>query len=94
MLALERPLKLSYSRVQETIAKSGVKVKYIRNWVYNKMLALEIPEGVTEFIVGHKASSIGRRHYLNALVQADLYYKKYVEYLRTLSIPGEYDKAP
>ncbi|BAA79692.2 hypothetical protein APE_0716.1 [Aeropyrum pernix K1] len=76
---LEEPrLTLSYNRVQEQIAGAGVKAKHIRNWVYNKMLSLGMPEGVVEFIVGHKASSIGRRHYMNMIVQADMWYTTYL----------------
>ncbi|MEB2836085.1 MAG: integrase [Desulfurococcales archaeon] len=80
--ALEEPrLTLSYSRAQELIAAAGVKAKHLRNWAYNKMLSLGIPEGVVEFIVGHKAASIGRRHYLNAILQADRWYPRYSSWL-------------
>ena len=76
-LALEQPkLTLSYNRVQEQIASAGVKAKHIRNWVYNKMLLAGIPEGVVEFIIGHKAVNTGRKHYLSRILQADAHYPR------------------
>ncbi len=84
-LALEEPrLQVSYNKLQETIVAAGVKAKYLRNWAYNKMLESGIPEGVVEFIVGHRASSMGRRHYLNSILQADKWYPLYGETLEKL----------
>jgi len=83
--ALEQPrLELSYNRTQEKIAAAGVRAKHLRNWAYNKMLLAGIPEAIVEFIVGHRASSIGRRHYLNAIIQADEWYPAYLQHLKLI----------
>jgi len=94
-LALEEPrLELSYERTQELIARAGVKAKHLRNWAYNKMLSLGIPEGAVEFIVGHKAATTGRRHYMNALLQADQHYPRYAAWLRGWLGSGEPSPHP
>ncbi len=72
----------SYDLIAEKVRAAGVAVKHYRNFVYNAMLGLGVPEGVVEFIVGHAPSTIGRRSYLAKIVQADRFYPVYAQWLR------------
>ena len=58
--------------------------KYLRKFVSHKMLELEIPGGVADFIQRRAPKTIGERHYTNLKRLADKYYPKYAEYLEKL----------
>jgi len=62
-----------------------VAPKYLRKFVFHKMLELEIPEGVADFIQGRAPKTVGERHYANLKRLADKYYPRYVEFLVSLS---------
>ena len=60
------------------------RAKYLRKFAFDKMLELQIPESIADFIEGRVARKVGVRHYANLRRQADNFYGKYVEYLNKL----------
>lgn len=65
--------------------KNGlVSPKYIRKFVFDKMIELEIPESVADFIEGRVATRIGAKHYMVLSRQANGFYGKYAEYIKQL----------
>jgi intergrase/recombinase len=65
--------------------KNGfISPKYVRKFVFDKMIELEIPESVADFIEGRVATRIGAKHYMILSRQANGFYGKYVEYLKRL----------
>jgi intergrase/recombinase len=63
--------------------------KYLRKYSFDKMVELEVPESVADFIQGRTPRSIGARHYMILLRQAKKFYPKYAEHLMSLRM-----KAP
>jgi intergrase/recombinase len=53
-----------------------VNPKYVRKYVFDKMIELEIPESVADFIQGRVATRIGAKHYLALARQASNFYPK------------------
>jgi len=58
--------------------------KYIRKFVFDKMIELDIPESVADFIQGRVARKIGAKHYMALARQASKFYTKYFEYVVSL----------
>jgi len=84
-LLLKNQEKLKYKRVSDFCRDNGlVMPKYLRKFMFNKMLELEIPEGVADFIQGRTPKTVGERHYANLKRLADKYYPRYAEYLEKL----------
>ncbi|MEM4396982.1 MAG: integrase [Candidatus Woesearchaeota archaeon] len=52
--------------------------KYYRKWFYTKIINLGVPFQIADFYQGRIPSSIGLRHYYNALEKADEEYSKKV----------------
>ena len=74
--------KLSAEAVSKVCRRVGlVAPKYVRKFVYTKMLELGIPESVADFIQGRTPKSVGARHYANLKHLVDKYYPKYANYL-------------
>ncbi|MEM1842446.1 MAG: integrase, partial [Ignisphaera sp.] len=68
-------------------AKNNVlNPKYIRKWVSTKMMQLGISDEVVNFIQGRIPQSVLAKHYLKFSVLADEAYKKYVDYVKTLTL--------
>ena len=61
-----------------------ISPKYIRKFAFDKMIELEIPESVADFIEGRVAKRIGAKHYMALARQANGFYGKYAEYLKGL----------
>jgi intergrase/recombinase len=61
-----------------------VTPKYLRKFAFDKMVELEVPESVADFIEGRAPKRIGARHYMAIARQADKFYGRYVSYLSTL----------
>ena len=60
--------------------------KYLRKCIFDKMIDLEIPESVADFIEGRVPKRLGAKDYLALARQSnkfDLGYGSYVEGLRT-----------
>jgi intergrase/recombinase len=58
--------------------------KYLRKFAFDKMIELEVPESVADFIEGRVPKRIGAKHYMVLRRQADKFYSKYATYLLTL----------
>jgi intergrase/recombinase len=77
--------RVNYRAVSAYLKKHGFTApKYIRKFVFDRMLSLGIPESVADFIEGRVAKSIGARHYTQLMRQADMHYQKYADYLSGL----------
>jgi intergrase/recombinase len=61
-----------------------IQVKYLRKFAFDKMVELEVPESVADFIEGRVPKRIGAKHYMVLRRQADKFYGKYADYLKTL----------
>jgi len=67
------------------IDKRGyVAPKYLRKFAFDKMISLEIPESVADFIEGRVPKRIGAKHYMALMRQADKFYGRYGEYVTKL----------
>ncbi len=58
-----------------------IQTKYVRKFAFDKMVELEVPESVADFIEGRVPKRIGAKHYMVLRRQADKFYGKYAEYL-------------
>ena len=58
--------------------------KYVRKFVYSKLIALGVPESVADFIQGRSARTVGARSYLAKLELAKAHYGRYARYLAEL----------
>jgi intergrase/recombinase len=61
-----------------------INPKYLRKFAFDKMVELEVPESVADFIKGRVPKRIGAKHYMVLRRQADKFYGKYAEYLTKL----------
>jgi len=64
--------------------KGFINPKYLRKFAFDKMIELEVPESVADFIEGRVAKRIGAKHYMALARQANGFYGKYAEYLKGL----------
>ena len=72
-----RKMDTTYYRIQAYAVKRGVKLKYLRKWLINKLVEFGVPESVVKFIIGHsQGHNIMGIHYLDLLKQAKRYYGK------------------
>jgi intergrase/recombinase len=63
-----------------------IQVKYLRKFAFGTMVELEVPESVADFIEGRVPKRIDAKHYMVLRRQADKFYGKYAQYLRTLRL--------
>lgn len=61
-----------------------VAPKYLRKFAFDKMIELEVPESVADFIQGRVPKRIGAKHYMALARQASKFYPRYAEYVETL----------
>jgi intergrase/recombinase len=61
-----------------------ISPKYLRKFAFDKMIELEVPESVADFIEGRVAKRIGAKHYMALARQANGFYGKYAGYLKVL----------
>jgi len=59
-----------------------VAPKYVRKYVFDKMIELEIPESVADFIEGRVARRVGAKHYLALARQASRFYPRYARHVQ------------
>jgi len=79
--------ELSYVAASRYYRKMGyILPKYLRKFAFDKMVELEIPESVADFIEGRVPKRIGAKHYMVLRRQADKFYGKYAEYLKKLRL--------
>ena len=77
---LHRPVASGYYSRQKMTPP-----KYLRKFAFDKMIELEVPESVADFVQGRVAMRVGARHYMSLARQADRFYAKYAEYLKSLN---------
>ena len=58
--------------------------KYLRKYAFDKMIELEVPESIADFIEGRVPTRIGAKHYLALARQACKYYPRYSSHLQIL----------
>lgn len=61
-----------------------VMPKYLRKFAFDKMIDLEIPESVADFIEGRIPKRVGAKHYMALARQASKFYPRYCEYIKQL----------
>jgi intergrase/recombinase len=77
-----KQIKISKAYVDKYVKKLNlVPPKYIRKFVATKMLELNIPGEIVDFIEGRTPGNILTKHYLDLLTLAKKEYKKYAEWL-------------
>ncbi len=74
--------KLSYDASSRYFCKLDfVRPKYLRKFSFDKMIELEVPESIADFIQGRVPRRIGAKHYLALARQASKYYPRYLDYI-------------
>jgi intergrase/recombinase len=58
--------------------------KHLRKFAFDKMIELEVPESIADFIEGRVTKRIGAKHYMALTRQADNFYKRYADYIGNL----------
>ena len=58
--------------------------KYLRKFSFDKMIELEVPESIADFIQGRVARRVGAKHYMALARQASKYYPRYLGYIENL----------
>jgi len=61
-----------------------VTPKYLRKFAFDKMIELEVPESVADFIEGRVPEKIGAKHYMALARQASKFYPRYAKYIAEL----------
>ncbi len=61
-----------------------VRPKYLRKFAFDKMIELEVPESVADFIEGRAPERIGAKHYLALARQSAKFHPRYQAYLKKL----------
>jgi len=77
--------KIDRPNASDYFCKHGcTSPKYLRKFAFDKMIELEIPESVSDFIEGRVPKRVGAKHYMVLMRQADRFYGKYAEYVTSL----------
>jgi intergrase/recombinase len=77
--------KISRPSASHYYSKYGcTSPKYLRKFAFDKMIDLEIPESVADFIEGRVPRRIGAKHYMALARQARKYYQRYADYISKL----------
>lgn len=84
--------QVGYEKAYEK--RNMTRSKYLRKFAFDKMVELEVPESVADFIEGRVPKRIGAKHYMVLRRQADKFYGKYAEYLARLraSVPNVFSE--
>jgi intergrase/recombinase len=61
-----------------------VVFKYLRKFYLDKMIELEVPESIADFIQGRVAHRVGAKHYMALARQASKFYSRYQQYVQKL----------
>jgi intergrase/recombinase len=68
--------------------------KYLRKFAFDKMIDLEIPESVADFIEGRVPKRVGAKHYMALARQASKFYPRYCEYVKQLKQKAKHAREP
>ena len=61
-----------------------VTAKYLRKFSFDKMIELEIPKSIADFIQGRVPHRVGAKHYMALARQTSKFYPRYLEYVKNL----------
>lgn len=61
-----------------------ILAKYLRKYAFDKMIELEIPESIADFIEGRVPQKIGAKHYMALARQSSKFYPRYLQHLESL----------
>ncbi len=87
MPELPEKIIISAKEVSEYARRNGLLApKYVRKFVSTQMIKLGIPSDITDFITGHTPEKIITKHYLDLIALADVYYKKYADWLKNTGL--------
>ena len=82
--------KLTYNAVRcfrARLRRKGISIEEpnsMRDFCYNKLLELGMPESAADFLNGRGPRTIGGQHYMEMERQIKAYYPKYLAYLKKL----------
>jgi len=68
-------------KIRKRTGKRIVRLKYLRKFAFDRMISLEVPESVADFIQGRTPKSIGAKHYIKLKRKAIHFYPRYVGYV-------------
>ena len=63
---------------------NAIKIFLTTEFSFNKMIELEVPESVADFIQGRVPRRVGAKHYMALARQASKFYPRYLEYIEGL----------
>jgi len=63
----------------------------MRDFCYNKLLELGMPESAADFLNGRGPRTIGGKHYMDKIRQIKAFYPRYLAYLKELKARAEQD---
>ncbi len=67
------------------------KLGSMRDFCYNKLLELGMPESAADFLNGRGPRTIGGKHYMDKIRQIKAFYPRYLAYLKELKARVEQD---
>lgn len=69
------------------LGKHGlIRPKYLRKYAFDKMIELEVPESVADFIEGRVPVSVGAKHYMALARQSAKFYPRYLKHIERLRL--------
>jgi len=74
-----KAVNVTASGVEDYFSRRDLPAKYIRKWHYNFLMINNVPESVIDFIQGRRPITIGSKHYLAKVKQADEWYSRIVD---------------
>jgi intergrase/recombinase len=66
------------------IKLKGAKWVCLHKFCFDKMIELEVPESIADFIQGRVPRRVGAKHYMALARQASKYYPRYLDYVENL----------
>ena len=83
----EKLKKTAVDSFRRRLKRKGIDiepVKYVRDFAYNTMLQVGIPESLADYLNGRGPQTVGAKHYLEKKRQIITHYPKYMVYLEEL----------
>jgi len=85
----EKLKKSAVDSFRRRLKRKGVDiepVKYVRDFAYNAMLQVGIPESLADYLNGRGPQTVGAKHYLEKKRQIITHWPKYMAYLKRLRL--------
>ena len=89
--------KLTYNAARcfrARLRRKGIIIEALnsmRDFCYNKLLELGMPESAADFLNGRGPRTIGGKHYMDKICQIKAFYPRYLAYLKELKARAEQD---